>query len=508
LALQGCIISEANIPLRPVHVGLIRTRLTAFQTRTTGFKSMHVSGTTRFHLDDAKRVRPRTHRIFRNTLLILAAGMFATAAALAVVQPQSDDALPAPFQAREVLPLPDDFAAHAPVDAPEPFVQITRILSGDTLAVLLQRLHVDENGLLAFLTHDASARAIYKLYPGRELSAGLDTDGRLVWLRYHHTPGTTQQGQTVAKWLEVRPDGAGGFTATEHSQLALAQTTVAEGIIRHSLFGATDAVGIPDAITLQMADILGSKIDFLRDLRQGDHFRVVYETYTHEGRPAGSGRVLALEFTNANKHHNALWFQDAQGAGAYYDFDGNSLSGMFLRAPLKFTRISSTFGRRKHPVHGYSAMHKGVDYAAPIGTPIRTTADGVISFQGWQRGYGNITIVQHASGYSTRYAHQSRFAAGLKKGARVAQGQLIGYVGSTGVSTGPHLHYEVRKNDVALNPQSLDIPVAQALEGQTKQAFVARRAQLQQQLQLLAVSNTSPAPSTVAHAGDAPHDGG
>jgi len=461
---------------------------------------MHVSGKIRALLDDAARARPHSYRFFRNTLLMLAAGMFVTAAALAVVQPRSDDVPPEPLPMRTVLPLPDDFAAAVATDAAatasDPFVQITRILRGDTLAVLLDRLHVQEKGLLVFLTHNENARAVYKLVPGRELSAGLNADGRLVWLRYHHTPGASEAGQVLAKWLEVRPDGAGGFTASEHSQPALAQTTVAEGVIRHSLFGATDAADIPDAITLQMADILGSKVDFLRGLRQGDHFRVVYETYAHEGRPAGAGRVLALEFTNNGRHYNALWFQDGEGSGAYYDFDGNSLNGMFLRAPLKFTRISSTFGRRKHPVYGYSAMHKGVDYAAPTGTPIRTTADGVIRFQGWQRGYGNITIVQHANGYSTRYAHQSRFAAGLKKGTRVAQGQLIGYVGSTGVSTGPHLHYEVRKNDVALNPQLLDIPVAQALEGKSKQAFAAQRAQMQQQLQLVAL-RTLPESSAV-----------
>jgi len=493
---------------------------------------MHVSGKTNAPLDDAGHARahprPRAHRMFRNTLLILAAGMFATAAALAVVQPSSsDDALPAPFQMREVLSLPDTVSGisadalaagedaamgDAPgvpqttLSAPQPFVQMTRILRGDTLAVLLQRLQVSETGLLAFLTHNEDARAIYKLVPGRELSAGLDADGRLLWLRYHHTPGASDQGQVLAKWLEVQTDGQGGFRASEQSQPALTQTRVAEGVIRSSLFGATDAAGVPDAITLQMADILSSKIDFLRNLRQGDHFRIVYETHTHDGRAAGSGRVLALEFTNANKTYSALWFRDEQGAGAYYDFDGNSLSGMFLRAPLKFTRISSTFGRRKHPVHGYSAMHKGVDYAAPTGTPIHATANGVVSFQGWQRGYGNITIVQHASGYSTRYAHQSRFAQGLKKGMRVAQGQLIGYVGSTGVSTGPHLHYEVRKNNDPLNPQSLDIPVAQVLDGKNKQAFQTQLAQVRSQLQLAA--RALPASDTVAaaQAEDAPQD--
>jgi len=450
--------------------------------------------------------RHTMHRKLRNTLLLLAAGMFATAAALAVMQPHADDAVPPPFLAQEFLPLPESFSTNTP-DTPEasdtsaPYVQITRIVRGDTLAVLLQRLHVAENGLLAFLTHDENARALYKLYPGRELSAALDAHGRLVWLRYHHTPGTSEQGQVVAKWLEVRPNGQGGFTASEQSQVAFTQTRVAEGVIRHSLFGATDAAGIPDAITLQMTDILGSKVDFLRDLRQGDHFRLVYETYMHAGRTAGSGRVLALEFTNNGKHYNALWFRHGDDAGAYYDFDGSSLNGMFLRAPLKFTRISSGFGRRMHPVLGYSAMHKGVDYAAPTGTPIRSTADGVITFRGWQRGYGNIIIVQHARGYSTRYAHQSRFAEGLKTGSRVTQGQLIGYVGSTGVSTGPHLHYEVRKDGEPLNPQSLNIPVAQVLTGADKAAFIELLAQTQQQLQLLA-SNAPAAADTTTIAQD------
>jgi len=454
--------------------------------------------------------RGRAQSLWRTPLFLLAGGMFAAAAALAVVQPQDED-LPEAVQVRAVLPLPQGFAdAHAAAVSQnsateavaQPFVHMTRILRGDTLAELLQRLDVEETGLLGFLTRDEAARAIYKLIPGRELSAGLDANGRLVWLRYHHTPGTVEQGQMLSKWLEVRPDGAGGFSASEQSQLAATQTRVAEGVIRHSLFGATDAAGVPDAVTLQMAEILGSKIDFLRDLRQGDQFRVVYETYTYEGRPAGSGRVLALEFDNGKKHYNAVWFRDGEhGAnGAYYDFDGNSLGGMFLRAPLKFTRISSGFGRRKHPVHGYSAMHKGVDYAAPTGTPIHTTADGTITYRGWQRGYGNIIIVQHASGYSTRYAHQSRFAPGLKKGARVAQGQLIGYVGSTGVSTGPHLHYEVRKNNEPLNPVSLDIPVAQVLEGNKKAAFQASLAQLRGQLDLLAPRLAS-APESLAQGG-------
>jgi len=438
--------------------------------------------------DVTKHVGSRLHRTLRNTLLLLAAGLFAAAAALAVVQP--DAALPPVHQSQELLPLPEHFNADtATTDGP--YTQVTRIVRGDTLAGLLQRLNIQEDGLLTFLTHDASARAVYKLHPGRELIASLHADGSLHWLRYHHTPGTNEDGQVLTKWLEVRPGAQGGFTATEESQAASVQTNIAEGIITHSLFATTDNLNIPDAITLQMTDILGSKVDFLRGLRQGDHFRVVYETYTHEGRPAGAGRVLALEFTNNKRFYNALWFRNEQGSGAYYDFDGNSLRGMFLRAPLKFTRVSSGFGMRRHPVLGYTAQHKGVDYAAPTGTPIHATADGVISFQGSQRGYGNVTYVEHHSGYSTRYAHQSRFAPGLKKGTRVSQGQLLGYVGMTGLATGPHLHYEVRKNNVPLNPQSLDIPVTQALQGAQRAAFEKVSVQLRAQLQLAARASTA-----------------
>ena len=289
----------------------------------------------------------------------------------------------------------------------------------------------------------------------------------------------------MSRWLEVSttPDG---FTAAEHEAATSTRTQLAEGVIQSSLFGATDAAGVPDGITMQMADILGSHIDFARDLRKGDRFRIVYETYTHQGRTVSAGRILALEFEHGGKTHDAIWFDAPSGGSGYFDFKGRSLRGMFLRSALKFTRISSTFGMRRHPVHGNWAGHKGVDFAAPSGTPIHSTADGVVTFIGQQRGYGNVIYIKNSDSYSTIYAHQSRFARGLKKGSRIQQGQLIGYVGSTGWATGPHLHYELRRNNTPVNPLSIDVPVARTLEGQDRKAFQTTLSSYRQHIQMLA----------------------
>lgn len=413
----------------------------------------------------------RTHRkrhFFRNSLVLVALGLFAGAAALAVVKPPE---APPFYQARQTLTLPDNPTVLGTL-ASTPFISETQIRRGDTLAALLQRLRIQEPGLQQFLVQNKDARSIYKLYPGRTLQVALDRDGNLIWLRYNHTPSAADKNGYMSRWLEVSPDGQGGFAAAEHSAPADVQVKVAEGRIESSLFGATDRAGIPDSVTQQMTDILGSKIDFLRDLRKSDRFRVVYETYSHNGQEIGGGRVLALEFQNKDDIYEAVWFQpDDNASGSYYDFSGKSLKGAFLRNAIKFTRISSTFGLRKHPVHGKWRAHKGVDYAAPSGTPIQATADGVVAFKGWQNGYGNVVILNHHNGISTLYAHQSRFAKGLNKGDRVSQGDLIGYVGATGWATGPHLHYEFRVNNQAVDPLSLDLPVARVLDDAERQAF-------------------------------------
>lgn len=428
-------------------------------------------------------VRPRHHRLIRRGLLTLAGGLFATAGLLALLQPNAS-ALPRQTETAVKLPLELLPVAEAAEDDTL-YIEETRVKPGDTLAAILQRLNIEEQGLLAFLTRDPSARAIYKLYPGRSIQAAHDAEGNLAWLRYHHTPADRQAGRVLSRWLDISPSGD-GFKASEDSQAVSTHTQLAEGVIQNSLFGATDAAGVPDNITMQMAEILGSRMDFARDLRKGDRFRVVYETYTHEGNTVSSGRVLALEFENASKLHNAVWFDAPDGSSGYFDFEGRSLRGMFLRSALKFSRISSTFGMRMHPVHGYWAGHKGVDYAAPNGTPIHSTADGEVTFVGQQRGYGNVIYIKHDNRYSSVYAHQSRFAPGLKKGSRVQQGQLIGYVGATGWATGPHLHYELRVNDTPVNPLSVDVPLARTLDGKERQAFLVTLGGYQQHIQMLA----------------------
>src|SRR5690606_26075540 len=356
------------------------------------------------------RTTARAHRkplhLLRRGLLLVALGLFGTAGALAVVQPPGK---PVVYTERSVLDLPA-IEALSDTATSDPFISETVIQRGDTLAALLQRLHINERGLQAFLVQEPSARSIYKLYPGRVIRAALDHEGKLVSLRYDHTPGTRHEDRYLSRWLEVTPDGEGGFVAAEKEQVADTQIRVAEGEINSSLFGATDAAGIPDHITFQMVEILSSKIDFMQDLRKGDRFRIVYETYSNDGREVGAGRVLALEFLNKDKTYDAVWFTPDTSSGGYYDFEGRSLRGAFLRNALKFTRISSTFGGRRHPVHGGFRQHKGVDYAAPSGTPIHATADGVIKFAGWQRGYGNTVIIEHHSGISTLYAHQKGFA--------------------------------------------------------------------------------------------------
>src|SRR5690606_25197164 len=232
---------------------------------------------------------------------------FAGAAALGMVQQPDRTELPPQRQIQSVLSLePTDVSVSA-TDSAAPYISETRIRPGDTLASVLQRLEVDAPGLQRFLTQSPDARSIYKLYPGRSVQAATDAEGNLVWLRYVHTPGEENNGQVTTKMLQVTPSEA-TYAASEITARTDLQTRVAVGTTRSSLFGATDAAGIPDSITQQMADVLGSKIDFLRDIRPGDQFRVVYEVRSHQGRYAGAGRLLAIEFINDGKTYDAVWF--------------------------------------------------------------------------------------------------------------------------------------------------------------------------------------------------------
>jgi murein DD-endopeptidase MepM/ murein hydrolase activator NlpD len=389
-----------------------------------------------------------------------------------------------------IVPVPAPVEAVVIEQAAEetPFITETRIRSGDTLATVLKRLDVSDANLLSFLTREPKARSAYKLIVGRSVQAATDDNGDLLWVRYYHTPNAESNGPGIARTLQITAI-KGGFVAEELLQPLETHVEVAVGTIRSSLFAATDIAGIPDGITLQMADVLSNKVDFLRGLRTGDQFRVVYETRTIGGRNAGTGRVLALEFINGGKTYNAVWFSPDGESGSYYNLEGESLRGAFLRNALKFSRISSTFGMRKLTgLQAWSGHHPGVDYAAPTGTPIHATADGTVDSVGWQNGYGNTIILKHHSRITTLYAHQSRFAAGLKAGMKVSQGDLIGYVGSTGWSTGPHLHYEFRVADKPIDPltATANMPTAKPLADEHREQFAQVIAPFKQQLQVLA----------------------
>jgi murein DD-endopeptidase MepM/ murein hydrolase activator NlpD len=260
---------------------------------------------------------------------------------------------------------------------------------------------------------------------------------------------------------------------------------VRAGEIRSSLFGAADAVGLPDAVTMQLAEVFSGDIDFYHDLRRGDRFAVVYEMRDVDGAPAGAGKLVAAEFVNKGIAYRAFLWRGTDGSEAYYTEDGKNLRKAFLRSPVEFTRITSGFSlARFHPFLQTWRAHKGVDFAAPTGTAVRAAGDGKVTFAGRQNGYGNVVILQHGGANSTVYAHLSRFAAGTRPGARVGQGTVIGYVGQTGWATGPHLHYEFRVNSVQRNPMTIALPDAPPLAAADRPAYVARIAPLADALAL------------------------
>ncbi|HEX4917820.1 MAG TPA: peptidoglycan DD-metalloendopeptidase family protein [Limnobacter sp.] len=361
----------------------------------------------------------------------------------------------------------------------EPLVAEERIRRGDTLIGLLERLGVNTEGLAPFMGKDPVAKQLVNLRAGRVLTVQQTLEGELKWLRYKSA--VEEEGQESI--LVQKNNGV--FTAKLESVEFEKQIVFRHGRIESSLFAAADKAGLPDSIAIQLTEIFSSDIDFHRELRRGDEFKVVYEDLTLEGRSARAGRVLAVEFVNNNKPHKAYWFAPGSGSPGYYNEEGRSMRKSFLRSPLKFSRISSGFStRRFHPIQQRWKAHHGVDYAAPTGTPIMATASGTVSFVGVQNGYGNFVEIQHHSGYSTAYAHLSRFGKGLKRGQKVEQGDIIGYVGATGWATGPHLHYEFRVNRIPKDPLSVNVARAEPLDRNTIHEFKRVQMALDRRMEL------------------------
>ena len=427
---------------------------------------------------------PQKRRIVIGTA---AAGLFVTAAAIGVAPLAPDASMLPTTRIVESLALPDLSGQVAEQEAKAPdFIREERVQRGDSVATLLNRLGVDDPELERFIRTSPDARSFYQLYPGRVVQASTDALGEVRWLRYIHTPGAESGDKVVSRMLQIERS-AQGLSARDVQLDTERETRIAHGEIYSSLFGATDAANIPDSVATQIAEILSGDIDFHRDLRRGDHFNVVYETYTHQGNYVRAGKVIALEFVNKGTPYQAIWFDQQSGvSGGYYTFDGKSLRKAFLRAPMEFTRVTSGFSRRFHPILKTWREHKGVDYGAPTGTPIRSTADGTIDFIGKQNGYGNVVVVRHHGQYSTLYAHMSAFAPGLSKGARISQGQFIGRVGSTGWATGPHLHYEFRIAGKPVDPLTVALPQAPELNARGLALFKQQTDPLRHQMSLLA----------------------
>ena len=356
-----------------------------------------------------------------------------------------------------------------------------RIQRGDTLARLLARLRVNDDSAITYLNTAPAARAVFQLIPGRALRAATDADGKLLTLHYLN-------GERL---LTVRRDGE-SFAAEDKVAALETRVVSAAGDIRSSLFAATDALNIPDAVAMQMVEIFSTDIDFHRDLRKSDRFSVVYEVLHERGEPVRAGRVLSAEFINQGRTLNAVWFETREGEGAYYTLEGKNIRKAFLRSPLEFSRISSGFtAGRYHPILQTWRAHNGVDYVAPLGARIKATADGVVDFTGMQGGYGNVVILRHQNKYTTLYAHMSGFAQGLHKGARVQQGDVIGAVGMTGLTTGPHVHYEFRINDVHHDPLSVALPQAFPIAPELKPRFQQAAAPVARTLNLLRSASPS-----------------
>ena len=279
----------------------------------------------------------------------------------------------------------------------------------------------------------------------------------------------------------------GGWSSLIEVAPLVGQVRLASGTIRSTLFGATDEARIPDAIAVQMAEIFAADIDFHRELRKGDTFSVVYEALTADGEPVtwapSTGRVLSAEFVNDGKAHQALWYADANGRGGYFGFDGQSKRRSFLASPMEFSRITSGFAMRMHPILQTLRAHRGVDYGAPTGTPVRSVGDGVVEFAGWQNGYGNVVKIEHGKERSTLYAHLSRID--VRKGQRIEQGQYVGAVGSTGWATGPHLHFEFQIRGQHVDPlQIAKASEAVTIEGAARAQFAALARSAKVQLDL------------------------
>lgn len=345
----------------------------------------------------------------------------------------------------------------------DPLQKIITVASGDTLSTVFSRVGLDANALHEAIGSSKEATRFGRLHVGQVLDFKLTPDGKLERLASKLTDlesislTRNEKGFSFKREL-VKPD---------------VRTTYAHGVINSSLFLSAKRAGLSHSLTMDLANVFGYDIDFAQDIREGDEFELVYEEHVVGNKQVGNGNILSARFTNRGKTYTAVRYTNKQGATSYYNADGMSMRKAFIRTPVDFARISSKFSMgRRHPILNKIRAHKGVDYAAPRGTPIKAAGDGKVLLAGRRGGYGNAVIIQHGNSYRTLYGHMQGFAKGVRTGVSVKQGQIIGYIGTTGLSTGPHLHYEFQVNGRHVDPLSQKLPMSDPIARSEQQRFL------------------------------------
>ena len=348
-----------------------------------------------------------------------------------------------------------------------------KVKNGDTLASIFKRHQLNQVELHQIMSLGKITSTLKSLRPGQVFRFQLDESGQLQVLEY-------EINQLESLLVSRLSEGGFGARAVQHALDK--RIGYSEGTISSSLFEAGKQAGMTDALIMELVGIFGWDIDFALDIRNGDNFALLFEEQYLEGQKVKDGPIVAAEFTSQGRTYRAVRYTDAQGRSDYYSPDGHSMRKAFLRTPVDFRRISSRYGKRRHPTLNQLKMHKGVDYAAKRGTPIKAAGDGKISFQGRKGGYGRVVIIQHGGRYSTLYAHMHRFKKSMYVGKRVKQGDIIGYVGSSGRATGPHLHYEFRVSGTHRNPLTVKLPDAAPIQREYRQDFELKTRSLLSQL--------------------------
>ena len=369
---------------------------------------------------------------------------------------------PDPGNAVAELESLNRYAAQPPEPDARMTEQVIGIAPGENLSTIFNKRNLPPGELQRILASGPLAKRLHKVYPGHELTFVTDEEGNLFRFIYSSGP--------LEKLVFERSDNT--YSARKETREPARKIAFRHTVIAHSLFVAAQRAGLEDNLIMRLAQIFQWDVDFLLDIREGDEFSILFEELYLDNQRIDTGRILAARFVNQGEVHQAVRYSNSRGIDEFFSPDGESMRKDFLRAPLEFTRISSNFNlKRNHPLFNVSMPHRGIDYAAPVGTPVRAAGDGTVRVAGRTTPNGNYVVLRHGETFETKYLHLSRIARGIRQGIRVAQGKVIGYVGATGYATGPHLHYEFLVNGVHQNPRTVDLPRAKPIPASERNRF-------------------------------------